>query len=152
HKGVVTDRLLRSLLPATRRPVYVDPRGRDFGRYRGATIVKPNLREAEHAAGLDVTGEKSLDEVGERLLAASEAQLVLVTRGGHGMSLFRKGLERLDVPALTRDVYDVTGAGDTVLCHAGLGHLCGLGFEAAARLATVAAGIVVQKVGAAVAE
>jgi D-beta-D-heptose 7-phosphate kinase/D-beta-D-heptose 1-phosphate adenosyltransferase len=86
------------------------------------------------------------------LLGLSEAELLLITRGGQGMSLFQRGARRLDVPAMARDVYDVTGAGDTVLATAGLGHLCGLGFEWAARLATVAAGIVIQKVGAAVVE
>jgi D-beta-D-heptose 7-phosphate kinase / D-beta-D-heptose 1-phosphate adenosyltransferase len=152
HKGTVTDRVLSLLLPARERPVYVDPRGRDFARFRGATLLKPNAREAEHAAGVDIHDDKSLDEAGARLLERSEAELVLITRGGHGMSLFARGAGRVDVPAMARDVFDVTGAGDTVLAYVGLGHLCGLGFERAARLATLAAGVVIQKVGAAAAE
>jgi D-beta-D-heptose 7-phosphate kinase/D-beta-D-heptose 1-phosphate adenosyltransferase len=152
-KGTLTGRVLEALLPARpSRPVYVDPRGRDFGRFHGATLLKPNLREAEHAAGLDIVDDKSLDQAGTRLLEACGAEALLVTRGGQGMSLFQKGRGRQDVPALTRDVFDVTGAGDTVLGFAGLGHLCGLGFERAARLATLAAGVVIQKVGAAAAE
>jgi D-beta-D-heptose 7-phosphate kinase / D-beta-D-heptose 1-phosphate adenosyltransferase len=152
-KGLVTDRVLAAILPASEgRPVYVDPRGRDFTRFRGATLLKPNLREAEIAAGLEISDEKSLDQAGLRLLEACAAEALLVTRGGHGMSLFRRGRARHDVPALTRDVFDVTGAGDTVLACAGLGHLCGLGLEGGARLATLAAGVVIQKVGAAIAE
>jgi D-beta-D-heptose 7-phosphate kinase / D-beta-D-heptose 1-phosphate adenosyltransferase len=153
HKGLVTDRVLAALLPAAPgKPVYVDPRGRDFRRFRGATLLKPNLREAEHAAGMDITDDKSLEQAGARLLDDAAAEALLVTRGGSGMSLFERGRGRRDVPALSRDVFDVTGAGDTVLACAGLGHLCGLGFEQAARLATLAAGIVIQKVGAAAAE
>ena len=86
------------------------------------------------------------------MLEESDAELLLVTRGGHGMSLFRRGARRVDVPAMTRDVYDVTGAGDTVLSFAGLGHLCAMSFEDAAQIAMLAAGIVIEKIGAAIAE
>ncbi len=153
QKGAITPLLLKSLLPARPDlPVYVDPRGRDLSRYRGATLIKPNLREASLAAGQEIVDDASLSQAGRRLLEESDPELLLITRGGRGMSLFLKNGKRIDVAAAEQNVFDVTGAGDTVLAFAGLGHSCGLGFPQAARLATEAAGIVVQKLGAAAVE
>jgi len=154
QKGVVTPRLARAVFRAARRrsiPVFVDPKVRHFGLYRGATLVTPNLLEAEQATGLRIRTPEQLLAAGTRLLTLLRCDGVLITRGEHGMSLFRPRRRPLHFPAAAREVYDVTGAGDTVIATLALGVAAGAPLELAARLANAAAGVVVGKLGTATA-
>lgn len=130
------------------KPVLVDPKGRDFGRYRGATLVTPNLAEFEAVAG-PVPDEAALLARAEALRAELNLEGLLVTRSEQGMSLLREGQEPLSFPAAAREVFDVTGAGDTVIALLAACLAAGLDMAAAARLANLAAGLVVGKLGAA---
>ena len=122
-----------------RIPVVVDPKGADFERYRGATVITPNLAEFEAVAG-HCADDASLVARGESLRAALEIEALLVTRSERGMTLLQNGHAPLHLPARARDVFDVTGAGDTVVAVLGAGLACGL---------SLAAGIVVGKLGTA---
>jgi D-beta-D-heptose 7-phosphate kinase/D-beta-D-heptose 1-phosphate adenosyltransferase len=131
-------------------PVLVDPKGADFERYRGATLVTPNQAEFEAVVGA-CTDETAVVERGHALREHLGIEVLLVTRGEHGMTLFTAGQEVLHLPARAREVFDVTGAGDTVIgvLAAALG--ADVTLEDAARLANAAAGLVVGKLGAATA-
>jgi len=132
-----------------RRPVLIDPKGDDYSRYRGATILTPNRAELREVVGR-WKDEADLLRRAERLRAELALEALLVTRSEHGMSLFRKdGV--LHVSAETREVYDVSGAGDTVVAALGVMLAAGAGLEDAMRIANRAAGIVVGKLGTAVA-
>jgi D-beta-D-heptose 7-phosphate kinase/D-beta-D-heptose 1-phosphate adenosyltransferase len=128
-------------------PVVVDPKGNDYSRYRGASILTPNRKEAEIAAGIAIVNDDSLWAAARILLADLDLDALLVTRSEQGMSLFSRGGAALHIPTVAREVYDVTGAGDTVLAVLGLALASGRDFAEAARLANVAAGIAVGKVG-----
>ena len=150
QKGVVTAPLLRRLLPLARRvPVLVDPKPRHFRRYRGVTLVTPNQLEAERATGLRLTDDAALALAGERILRQLRCRAALVTRGERGMSLFEQGREALHVEAAAREVFDVTGAGDTVIATMSLALAAGASLPEAAVLANAAAGVVVGKLGTA---
>ena len=153
NKGVCTPDLLVPLFAkakAANLPIFVDPKARNFTHYRGATVLTPNLAEVRHAAGDPLEDDTSLVAAAESLLRQSEAQALLVTRGEAGMSLFHPPQAPQHLPAHTRDVYDVTGAGDTVIAAFAAAAIGGLSYAEAARLANVAAGIVVGKAGTAV--
>jgi rfaE bifunctional protein kinase chain/domain len=150
-KGVLTDHLLQALIALCHEaniPVIVDPKGLHYSRYRGATVVTPNTAEA-HLAVDNASGQMNIEEVARRLQSEIGESALLITRGPQGMSLFTQGAPPLNIPAQARIIYDVTGAGDTVV--AVLSLLLAAGFElaSAARLANYAAGIVVGKVGTA---
>lgn len=148
-KGTLTQ--VGSLIRAAREhgvPVVVDPKGTDFGRYCGATVITPNLSEFEAVVG-HCTDEATLLARGEALREALDLQAVLVTRSERGMTLLARGQAPLTLPARARDVFDVTGAGDTVVALLGLGLACGQSLAEAMNLANVAAGIVVGKLGTA---
>jgi len=153
HKGVCTPALLQPLFAMARaagKPIIVDPKGRDFSCYAGATVIKPNLAEVERASGHSMADPTALAHAAEMLLHHSQAQALLVTRGKDGMSLFHPPHESVHIPARAREVFDVTGAGDTVMATLSMALLCGLPLVDAARLANAAAGVVVGKVGTAV--
>jgi rfaE bifunctional protein kinase chain/domain len=154
QKGVVTRRVMRSIVALARRrriPVLVDPKVPHFPLYAGVTIVTPNQLEAQQASGVRIEGAKDLERAGRRILASLGCRAVLVTRGEHGMSLFEKGRVPVHIPTAAREVFDVTGAGDTVIATLGLAVGAGAGLEDAARLANRAAGVVVGKLGTATA-
>lgn len=149
-KGVLTPRVLEAVCAAGRRlgiPVVVDPKGSDYGKYRGATILTPNRKEAETASRMAIRDEKGLTGAAETLLAGLELDALLITRSEEGMSLFMQDGKTVHIPTVAREVYDVTGAGDTVLSVLSVGLACGLEFGEAARVANVAAGIAVGKLG-----
>ena len=149
-KGALTDP--GPLIAAARAheiPVLVDPKGSDFSRYRGASLLTPNLAELEVVVGPCET-EAELVERGGRLMAELELGALLVTRGEQGMTLLRPGLPELHMPARTREVFDVTGAGDTVIAVLAAAVAAGSDLEQASALANIAAGIVVGKLGTAV--
>ncbi len=149
-KGVLTPRVLAAVIETGNRlgvPVVIDPKGNDYTKYRGATIITPNRKEAEAASRIPIKDEKSLDSAASSLLSSGEHEALLVTRSSEGMSLYLRDGSITHIPTVAREVYDVTGAGDTVMATLGLGLACGLGFAESARLANVAAGIAVGKLG-----
>jgi len=129
--------------------VAVDPKVNNFACYTGATILTPNRYEAEAAAGKEIRDEESLMEVGSQLLERFASQAILVTRGEEGMVLFEGEGKVVTVPTVAKEVYDVTGAGDTVISALTLALAAGSSFPEAAVVANYAAGIVVGKVGTA---
>ncbi|MCU0935624.1 MAG: bifunctional D-glycero-beta-D-manno-heptose-7-phosphate kinase/D-glycero-beta-D-manno-heptose 1-phosphate adenylyltransferase HldE [Gammaproteobacteria bacterium] len=148
-KGTLADP--GALIAAARalgRAVIVDPKGCDFTRYRGATVVTPNLTELEAVVGVC----KDLAELvarGERLRGELALEALLVTRSEHGMTLLREGRAPLHLPARAREVYDVTGAGDTVVGVLAAAIAAGSELEEATALANLAAGLVVARLGTA---
>lgn len=149
-KGVLTPSVLTTIIAlgkAADIPVVVDPKGSDYSRYRGATILTPNRKEAEQASGLSIVDDNSLNMAAGRLLGELDLSALLITRSEAGMSLFKPSAEPLHIPTVAREVYDVTGAGDTVLALLSLGLASNLSFADAAFLANIAAGIIVGKLG-----
>ncbi len=149
-KGFLTLNMLRCLIDLAngkKVPVIIDPKGIDFSKYRGATMIKPNLSEAYAAAKLPASA--SLDEVAQNLLAVANVDFLLITRSEAGISLFEKNGNRSDFPVHSKEVKDVTGAGDTVLATLCLSIASGLQMSAAAQLANIAAGICIERLGCA---
>ncbi|ABM05047.1 D-alpha,beta-D-heptose 7-phosphate 1-kinase [Psychromonas ingrahamii 37] len=126
--------------------VLVDPKGSEFEKYRGATLLTPNLAEFEAVVG-KCHSEKELVERGLALIKELDLDALLVTRSEHGMTLLREGQEPLHLPTQAQEVYDVTGAGDTVISVLASSLAAGSSFEQACTLANAAAGVVVGKIG-----
>lgn len=152
-KGIITPELMKEIIKCSRHHntfVAVDPKVGHFHFYRYVSLVTPNVMEATHASGIEIKDEKTLIRAGKMLLKKLSCEAVLVTKGEHGMSLFDK--ERVThIPTLAKHVYDVTGAGDTVIATFTLAHVSGASMRNAAVIANHAAGIVVGEVGTAVA-
>lgn len=148
-KGTLSDpRALIQLANAAGVPVLVDPKGTQFEKYRGATLLTPNLGEFEAVVGACHT-EAEIVEKGLALIAKLELKALLVTRSEQGMTLLRPGQPELHLPALAREVYDVTGAGDTVIAVLAAALASGSPIEQAVALSNIAASIVVGKLGTA---
>ena len=148
-KGVLSERVCRSIIDEARRlrvPVVVDPKGRDFGRYHGATTICPNARELAAATGESASDLKWLLAAGQSMVAALNLQYMLVTLSEKGITILRQDSRR-HVPAAARQVFDVSGAGDTVVAVVAAAVGAGVSIEAAVRLANAAAGVVISKVG-----
>jgi D-beta-D-heptose 7-phosphate kinase/D-beta-D-heptose 1-phosphate adenosyltransferase len=153
-KGVVNRELLSATLPEARRagvPVYLDPKVHHADYYRPITVITPNHREAELLTGIAIESEAALEEAGSKLLQRFECECALITRGEHGMSLFSRsdGNIARHLPTFAREVFDVTGAGDTVIATLAMAQAAGGTIEESAVLANHAAGVVVGKVGTA---
>jgi D-beta-D-heptose 7-phosphate kinase/D-beta-D-heptose 1-phosphate adenosyltransferase len=150
-KGLVHERLmshLRSLNRGRRRkPVAVDPKSVQFELYRRATVITPNLGEALAAARVSGQGAATLEKAGGILLRRARGAAVLITRGEDGMTLFEAGKRPLHIPTVAQAVYDVTGAGDTVIAVVALALAAGMPLPQSAALANLAAGIVVAEFG-----
>jgi rfaE bifunctional protein kinase chain/domain len=149
-KGTVHAELLAALavhLGKRKILCVVDPKKENFGRYRFPTLITPNKSEAADAAGIDIRDDKSLLAAGAKLLRRWRAQGVLITRGSDGMSLFQPRGKPKHFPTEPRDVFEVTGAGDTVVAACALVLACGGDFEAAAVIANLAAGFVGEEIG-----
>ncbi|MGD8172959.1 bifunctional D-glycero-beta-D-manno-heptose-7-phosphate kinase/D-glycero-beta-D-manno-heptose 1-phosphate adenylyltransferase HldE [Vibrio sp. TRT 21S02] len=127
-------------------PVFIDPKGADFERYRGATLLTPNMAEFELVVG-KVKNEQELVEKGLALIEEFDFEALLVTRSEHGMTLLRRGEEPFHLPTLAKEVYDVTGAGDTVISVLAASVAAGKPLDEACALANAAAGVVVGKLG-----
>ena len=152
-KGVVTERLIRSALWAAEgsgAPVIVDPKGRDFARYGAVTVIKPNASELVGATGLPVETDAEIEAALTALLGVVTAKAIVVTRAGKGMSLAERGRPVRHFPGRAREVFDVSGAGDTGLAALGLALAAGASLEQAVQLAILASGVVVGKSGTAV--
>ncbi len=148
-KGVLTEEICQIAIQAARKeniPVLVDPKSSDLKRYRGATTICPNLSELSAAVRVSRSGIDDLLAAGEALLAEAELEYLTVTLSEKGIALLRPG-SRFVAPAVAREVFDVSGAGDTFIAVLSLCVACGLPIENALQLANVAAGIVVSKVG-----
>ena len=129
-------------------PVFIDPKGAEFEKYRGATLLTPNLNEFEAVVG-ECRSEQEIGDRGQALMEQLELEALLVTRGEHGMTLLRRGAQALHLPAKAREVFDVTGAGDTVISVLGAAVAAGQELPEAVAMANLAAGIVVGKLGTA---
>ena len=151
-KGLISPGLLKRILPAAKsaqKIVCVDPKLKNLASYRPATVITPNLVETEQAAGMSITSDEELARAGRRIMRQTGIDHLLVTRGEHGMTLFGTDSGVAQIPTLAREVFDVTGAGDTVISVLTLGLVAGLPILEAAILSNIAAGIVVAKLGTA---
>jgi D-beta-D-heptose 7-phosphate kinase/D-beta-D-heptose 1-phosphate adenosyltransferase len=149
-KGTIHDELLAWLASSAGRGkvIYiVDPKKENYECYRFPTLITPNKSEASEASGIQISDERSLLAAGKKLVRKWRAQAVLITRGADGMSLFRPGVPVKHFPTEPRDVFEVTGAGDTVVAVCALALAAGSGFAEAAVLANIAAGFVGDEVG-----
>jgi rfaE bifunctional protein kinase chain/domain len=147
-KGVLTGEITRHAIDAARAagvPVIVDPKQRSFAVYRGATVITPNLHELEAAAHGLLPFE--IERAAERVLPEIGGAALLVTRSADGMTLFRAGREPFHVAALAKEVFDVTGAGDTVVATLALALAARVAIEQAVAVASIAAAISVSKRG-----
>jgi D-glycero-beta-D-manno-heptose-7-phosphate kinase len=150
-KGCISPGLLASILPEAKRRkkiVCLDPKIRYFSSYSPVTILTPNQAEASAVLGYPILTEEDLREAGAKILERIDCEALLITRGEKGMALFHQGMLKL-VPARAREVFDVTGAGDTVISVLALALGAGIDFRDAVELTNIAAGIVVGKFGTA---
>jgi D-beta-D-heptose 7-phosphate kinase/D-beta-D-heptose 1-phosphate adenosyltransferase len=148
-KGVLTSGLCQNLIDrATQlhKPVVADPKGSDFRKYQGVTAITPNKKEAEIATGVEIHDDETLERSSRDILRMTAAHWVMVTRGAEGISVFAENCSQ-HVPAIPVEVYDVAGAGDTVVAVLGAMLALDVPIETAAHLANVAASCVIQKPG-----
>jgi len=152
-KGALSAALVVDLIQEARQAkkfLAVDPKADDFSVYRGASIVTPNKKEAVRASGVEIVDEASFIQAGEKLLEVIASDYLLITRGEEGMTLF-EGKEHSHIPTVAREVFDVSGAGDTVIASLTLAVAAGASIRDAAILANHAAGVAVGKLGTAAA-
>ena len=152
-KGMLTVSLCQKVIKKCsdmKIPLVVDPKGSDYSKYYGATLVTPNKKEASRASKIDIIDDESLESAGIKLLNELGLEYVIITLSKDGMALFRDtGMEK--IPAIARDVYDVTGAGDTVIAGLAYSFAENISLNRGCEFANKAAGIVVGKVGPATA-
>jgi len=151
-KGVISSKLISEIMKYTKPEnifVAVDPKVGHFHCYKNVSLITPNLNEASQASGIDIVDERTLLSAGKLLMKKLSCDSVLITRGEHGMSLFKKD-SVVHIPTVAKNVFDVTGAGDTVIAAFTLAHAAGASLEESAIIANHAGGIVVGEVGTAV--
>ena len=151
-KGVISRSLIADLVKIAKNDnklTIADPKGLAFEKYSGVSLLTPNSKEASLSSGVEITDEKSVVTAGNTLMERSGIERLLITCGKDGMVLFEPGGEPQKISTKAREVYDVSGAGDTVLAVLGLGMAAGLQLKEAITLANTAAGLVVGKVGTA---
>ena len=149
-KGVISPYLIKAILSIAKKRkliVTVDPKEEHFSYYKGVTCITPNQFEAEKAAWLKIVDLKSLNAAGKKLLRELNLNAVLITRGEAGMALFVKGTKPVHIPTRAQEVFDVSGAGDTVIGAFTLALASGASFNEAAHISNYAAGVVVGKLG-----
>jgi len=149
-KGVITPRVCRGLIALARKmdkPIVVDPKGRDYRKYAGATVVTPNIVEVQLAVEAISVSSGGLEHDVKTLQSVLEDASLLVTRGSGGVSVYRAGRDPYHIPARKRNVFDVTGAGDTLAATLALGLASGASLDESAQIANAAGGIVVGKIG-----
>jgi D-beta-D-heptose 7-phosphate kinase/D-beta-D-heptose 1-phosphate adenosyltransferase len=152
-KGVITRRLLETIIPlarARRKIITVDPKQEHFDLYHRVTALTPNLAEAGEAVGRELESDVDVEQAAEDILRRLQCDALLVTLGENGMCLFERRGRMTRIPTVAQEVFDVAGAGDTVIAAFTLALASGAAMEQAARLANHAAGIVVGKLGVAV--
>ena len=151
-KGVLTPTLTQDIISLARahdKPVLVDPKGTDYSKYEGATLLTPNRKEASMATGIDLKDHEKLKEAGFKLKEELSLTYSIITLSEEGIAIFNDGMHI--IPTVAREVYDVTGAGDTVLASLGIAMASGMDITEACEFANKAAAIVVAKVGSATA-
>lgn len=153
-KGLFTEKVIQGIVSYAKRKkkmIAADPNAKQsLAIYSGADLFKPNAKEAEALSGIKITDDKSLVAVGAKLMKVLKANRVAITRGKDGVALFTKGQKKVHlIPTQTREVYDVSGAGDTVVSVLTLALASGANFQEAAFLANIAAGVEVSKRGTA---
>lgn len=153
-KGVLSPGLIAAIMAVARRhglPVFVDPKTSDFSIYRGATCITPNMKELAEAHGGPLADEAAIAAAALALIALTNAEAILVTRSEKGMMLVERGGSVDAIPSRVREVFDVSGAGDTVIATMAICRAVGLPLSQAMRVANAAAGVVVAKIGTATA-
>ncbi len=148
-KGVLTSTLTQKIISLSKVPIFVDPKGKDYSKYKNATLITPNKKEAQIASNIEIKDDESLKKAGFKLKEDLNLKSVIVTLSQDGMAIFED--EMVKIPTVAKEVFDVTGAGDTVLAALGFGVASGKSLKEAAHFANLAAGVVVGKVGAATA-
>jgi D-glycero-beta-D-manno-heptose-7-phosphate kinase len=149
-KGLISPRIIKELVLLAKyhkKIVTVDPKEEHFKLYKGVTSLTPNRKEAEEASGIRIKDSQSLQKAGLRLLAMLKSDSVLITLGEDGMALFQKDKPSICIPTVAQEVYDVSGAGDTVISVFTLALACGAYMDEAAYIANAAAGVTVGKLG-----
>jgi rfaE bifunctional protein kinase chain/domain len=149
-KGFLTDELLLGLITIanqTGKSIVVDPKGKDFTKYKGATILTPNQKEVAEACHLENTSDQLLEASGRRLLENLSLKALLITQGENGIKLLEKDRETVQLKATARNVYDVTGAGDTVIASLAVCMAAEMSFYDSSAFANFTAGIVVEHLG-----
>jgi rfaE bifunctional protein kinase chain/domain len=149
-KGLLTTNLLRRIIEAANssgKKIFVDPKGKDYSKYRGASLITPNRKEAAEACNFEESMPDLVNQSGEKLLSDLSLEMLLVTEGEHGMTVFQRGATPIQIETSAKETYDVTGAGDTVIASLAVASAVGYDFLDAAKIANVAAGIVVEQVG-----
>jgi len=150
NKGFLTGELLKRLITTVaenNKYVLIDPKGKNYNKYKGATILTPNLKEIAEACGVDESEPGILERAGKQLLETLDLKALLITQGEEGMTLLEKNKKSIHLTARARKVYDVTGAGDTVIATLGVAIGAGLSLVESSKAANIAAGIVVEQVG-----
>jgi len=149
-KGLITPKLLSKIVPLVKRKkkiIAVDPKEEHLSYYRGVTLLTPNNSEASRAAGIEIKDAKTLKEAGFKLLKKLKIKILLITLGEDGMIIFEEGKSPKKIDTIAQEVFDVSGAGDTVASSYTLSLISGADPIQAAHIANCAAGIVVGKVG-----
>ena len=152
EKGTVSEGLTKRIIEESVKrdiPVFVDPKKEHYDWFRRATVITPNREEASQASGFRIQSEEDLRNASKRLAERYSFNAVVITCGGDGLSLYEGPHHHISIPALGREVFDVTGAGDTVIATMALAFASGSTLREAALLANYAAGIVVGKIGTA---
>jgi len=151
-KGLLTGNLIQTIIQRARKLkklIMVDPKLKNFFYYKGATVVTPNTKEASEASRVSINNRSSLEKVGRKLLGRLRCDAIVITQGEEGMTVFEPHQKPIPVPTVAKEVFDVTGAGDTVIGTMALALGAGARIIDAANLANYAAGIVVGKRGTA---
>lgn len=149
-KGVLTNTFTCKVIALAKKhqkPILVDPKGEDYSKYSGATLITPNKKEASIASKIAIKDDASLQKAGELLKESLGLEYAIITLSEDGMAIFGETFEKM--PTVAREVYDVTGAGDTVLASLGYALSCGLDIQESASFANSAAAVVVGKLGSA---
>ncbi|WP_299982329.1 D-glycero-beta-D-manno-heptose-7-phosphate kinase [Desulfobacula sp.] len=153
-KGLITRELIQQIVKLARKHnvlTMADPKSLNFSKYEQVSTLTPNRKEASLAANMDIKSEKDLFAAGQKIMDRVKLARLLITCGKDGMALFEKGKKPYTIESRARQVFDVSGAGDTVISLLGLGLAIGATFKESASIANAAAGIVVAKVGTATA-
>ncbi len=149
-KGLLTKKCVERLITTAivnKKKVLVDPKGNNYKKYKGSTLLTPNQNEAAKACNLDEMNCDLIEIAGNTLLAEINTQAILITQGEEGMTLFQKGHKSIKIRASARKVFDVTGAGDTVISCLAVAIASGADLLLAAKIANFAAGAVVEHIG-----
>ena len=150
-KGTITEDLLKGVKEFAQKnniTIIVDPKPKHHAWYKGVTLITPNRNESQKITGITIENEDSIKKAGKKLQEELNSNIIM-TAGNNGMYVFEKGKEPVHIPAVAREVYDVTGAGDTVVASLALALSCGADLSAAAAISNIAAGIKVGKIGTA---